>query len=156
MADDSLVGLLDQLGPYAEPPPVSMWPATPAWWVAGLVVLVALGVLLRLWLCHREATAYRREALADLKPLAEGLRSNSAQALAGLDLILRRTALTAFARPEVAGLRGEAWIGFLDRTGGAFAAHAPAMLAAPYARAVPAFDGAAVLAAARHWIRHHA
>ena len=48
------------------PPPVSLWPATPAWAVLGAVVLGAL-----LWLAWRglrawRRNAYRREALRAL------------------------------------------------------------------------------------------
>jgi hypothetical protein len=153
---DSLVDLLDQLHDIVEPPPVSMMPATWGWAVVGAAMLAVLGLLLWLYARHRRATAYRRAALAELDMLAPRLEAGDATALAAAETLLRRTALAAFPRAQVATLTGSDWLAFLDRTGGDFAAVGPALAAAPYAPA-PAFDGAAALRAARHWIaRHHA
>lgn len=154
---DSLVSLLDQLYDIAEPPPVSMMPATWAWAVLAGLLLALLAFGLWAWLRHRRRTAYRRAALAELRALAPDLVAGDPAALAPLDRLIRRTALVAFPRPEVATLTGEAWIAFLDRTGGTFAPFGPALATGPYAPDPPAFDGAALLAAGRHWIaRHHA
>lgn len=156
-AEESLVSLLAQLHDLREPPAVSMWPATPAWAVLGVAVLAALALGLRLWLRHRRATAYRRAALAALREIEPELRQGRAPALAALEGILRRTALAGFPRADVASLSGPDWAGFLARTGGAaLAAHVPALTAATYAPAPPAFDGAGVARAARDWIRRHA
>lgn len=155
MAEESLISLLGELRDITEPAPVSMWPETPAWAVLGLLTALGLAFGLRAFLRHRAATAYRRAAQAELAGLSAALGAGSAPALARLDILLRRTALTAFPRAEVAALTGSEWIGFLDRTGGAFAPHADAMLAAPYAPRPPRFDGPGVRAAARDWIRHH-
>ncbi len=152
---ETLVGLIDQLGAIAEPAPVSMAPATPAWAVLALVLVAAAALGLLAWIRHRRATAYRRAALKELRALAPAIGQGDPTALASLDILLRRTALAAFPRAEVASLTGPAWIAFLDRTGGALAPHGPALTAAPYARTPPAFDGPAVLGAARHWLRHH-
>jgi hypothetical protein len=153
---DSLAGLLDQLHDIAEPPPVSMFPATWAWAVLAVLVLVLLAVALVAWLRHRRANAYRRAALAELDALAPALRAGDPRALAAAETVLRRTALAAFPRTEVATLSGDAWLAFLARTGGDFGALGPALAAAPYATPPP-FDGARALAAVRHWIvRHHA
>lgn len=152
----SLIDLLDQLHDLAEPPPVSMMPATWAWAVLAGMVALAVAAALVAWRRHRRATAYRRAALAELDALVPGLAAGDPGALARLQELLRRTALAAFPRAEVATLTGDAWAGFLDRTGGAFGSLAPAIAAAPY-KPPAAYDGAAVTAAARAWIRgHHA
>ena len=155
---ESLVSLLDQLHDIAEPPPVSMMPATWGWAILAACLLVLLAAGVWAWLRHRRRTAYRRAALAELDELAPALvGGNDASALAVLDRLLRRTALVAFPRAEVATLTGSDWIAFLDRTGGRLAAFAPALATGPYARHIPAFDGPGLLKAARHWIaRHHA
>lgn len=154
--DDSLVSLLDQLHGLREPPPVSMLPATPAWAVLAVVLLCGLALLLRLWLRHRRAGAYRRAALAELAGLEPGLAAGGAAALARLDALLRRTALAAFPRAEVAALTGPDWAAFLTRTGGPeVAAHVPSLAAATFAPRAPDVDGPALARAARHWIRHH-
>jgi hypothetical protein len=151
---ESLIDLLDQLQDIVEPPPVSLLPATWAWAVVAAVALAALALGLGAWLRHRRATAYRRAALAELRELTPALEAGDAGALGRLETLIRRTALAGFPRAEVAGLTGDAWLGFLARTGGDFAAVGPALAAAPYRAA--AFDGRAAVVAARHWIRHHA
>lgn len=153
---ESLITLLDQLHDLHEPAQVSMWPATPAWIVLGLLVFAVLILCLRHWLHHRRATAYRRAALAELRGMQEDLARGRVPALARLDTLLRRTALAAFPRAEVAALGGPEWAAFLHRTGGeAIAAEVPAMAAATFSTASPDFDGKAALRAARDWIRHH-
>jgi Ca-activated chloride channel family protein len=78
-----------------------------------------------------------------------------------LSLLVRRTALAAFPRKQVAPLTGAAWLAFLDRTSDAseFSQGAGRWLAsAPYARAAPD-DGerSALIGLTRRWIRgHHA
>jgi hypothetical protein len=153
-AADNLVDLLDQLHDIALPPPVSMFPATWGWAVAGLLLLALLALAALAWHRHRRATAYRRAALAELRTLAPALEQDEAGAFARLDALLRRTALAAFPRAEVAALTGDAWAAFLDRTGGRFGPLGPALAAAPYAPR-PALDGAAAERAARDWIAHH-
>ena len=155
--EESLVSLLAQLHDLREPPAVSMWPATPAWAVAGLAVLVALAVVLGLWMRHRRRTAYRRAALAALRAIEPDLVQGDSLALAALERILRRTALAGFPRADVASISGQDWAGFLARTGGTtLAAHVPALTVATYAPAPPVFDGARIARAARVWIRRHA
>jgi hypothetical protein len=156
---DNLVDLLDQLQDIVEPAPVSLLPATAAWAVLGAVLLALLALGLRRWLRQRRATRYRRAALATLKALEPALAAGDARALWHLDELIRRTALAAFPRREVAALTGPAWIEFLERTGGAggFAGLQDALLAAPYAPGPLAFDGPALARAARQWIsRQHA
>jgi len=154
---DSLVELLDQLQDIVEPPPVSMAPATWTWAVLATLLLALAALAAVAWLRHRRRTAYRRAALAELDALAPALSRGDVPALAALAALIRRTALAAFPRDEVATLTGSGWIAFLDRTGGSFAPFAAALASGPYAADPPAFDGPRMLRAARHWIaRHHA
>lgn len=148
---ESLVELLDELHGYAEPPPVSMMPATWGWAVLAAIVLGALVLGLWAFVRHRRATAWRRAALAELDALAPGLEAGEPAALARLEMLLRRVALRAFPRTEAAPLEGEGWAAFLARTGGGFGALGPALAEAPY-RSVAGYDGAAALREARRWI----
>ncbi|MFO1208641.1 MAG: DUF4381 domain-containing protein [Amaricoccus sp.] len=148
-----LVGLLDQLHDIREPPPVSMWPATPGWAVLGALLVAALAAGLVAFLRHRRRTAWRRAALAELAALGPALAAADPGALAALQLLLRRVALATGRRAEVASLTGDAWAGYLAATGGAFGPLGPQLAGAPY-RATAAYDGAAARAAARGWIMH--
>ena len=149
LADLTLPELLDQLAGIPEPPPVSWWPQTEAWgWVA---LAVALGLAVLAWrlAARRRASAYRRAALREL-----ARRSDSPAAVAA---IVRRTALAAYPRRDVAGLTGDDWLRFLDRTSGseAFTTGAGrALAAAPYAPRVEV-DPEVVAGLARRWIERH-
>lgn len=143
----NLVELLDMLRPIPEPPPVSMWPATAGWIWLGLGILALATWVgwraLRRW----RAGAYRRAALAQLSAAGD----DPVQVAA----ILRRTALAAYPRRDVAGLIGDDWLSFLDQSAGmnGFSSDAgEALLAAPY-RPMPAVPGLGQLA--RDWVRRH-
>lgn len=98
---------LSRLHDIVTPPPVSWWPPTPAWYVLSAVV-VFLAVLCAWYgFRRRRAGAYRRAALKEL-----GSISGPGQ----LPALLKRTALAAWPRDEVAGLSGRAWLDFLDRS----------------------------------------
>ncbi len=108
-ARQSLAGLQD----IVPPPEVSMGPTAPGWIALGLALLAAL-VVVAVWLALRHrALRYRRAALAELDALRAGDR------LEDLPELLKRVALAAYPREEVAPLSGDAWTDFLDRTGGA-------------------------------------
>lgn len=87
------------------PPRIPFTPETIGWY------LLAGGlVLLLIWLVWRirkrwRANAYRRAALRELEEI------DSPRAVPEL---LKRVALVAYPRAEVAQLTGEAWLGFLD------------------------------------------
>ncbi|HEX2888434.1 DUF4381 domain-containing protein, partial [Vineibacter terrae] len=121
---DPLAGLAD----IPLPPAVSLWPQT---WLSRIVIAVlAIGLVVAVWWLARRwwANRYRRAALAELDALAEP----TAGALA---LLVRRTALSAFPRADVAALSGSDWLAFLDRTyGGTGFTQGPgrALAAGPY------------------------
>jgi len=100
---------LDRLHGIVPPDPVPVWPPPAGWWVLLALVLVVLGgVALRLLRRHR-ADAYRRAALEEAGKLV---------AAADLVALLKRAALSAWPREEVASLSGEAWIEWLGRAAG--------------------------------------
>ncbi len=102
----NLVDLLDQLIEPAEPEAVSLMPQTWGWAALGVVVLIlAAAAGYRLYRRYR-ANAYRRDALRELD-----LAGDDPALIAE---VLRRTALAAYPRGEVASLAGDDWLGFLD------------------------------------------
>jgi hypothetical protein len=111
---------LDKLHDIVASPPVSWWPPAPGWYV--LAVLVFLVATWFIWtgLRRRRLNAYRRAALSELDALSQ--RAASAEeredALRKVPELLKRTALAAWPREEVAELTGMEWLAFLDRTGG--------------------------------------
>jgi hypothetical protein len=139
---------LDNLRPLGLPDAVSWFPPQPGWWIllGMLLAFAALG-LWRLAQAYR-ANAYRRLALAELQTLAQ--QQNIA---APLVTLLKRTALSAYPRSEVAGLTGPAWQDFLARTGAKIPA--PLWHAALNQQPLAPADATAALQAARLWISQH-
>ena len=107
LAGLNLVELFDMLAPVEAPHQISMWPETVGWVWLFVVLLILTILMVWRWLRWRRANMYRRAALAELKHAGD-----DPTAIAN---ILRRTALAAFSREEVAQLHGERWIAFLDR-----------------------------------------
>lgn len=96
------------------PDSIPWWPPAVGWWV-----LLALGLGLCVvgwWLIRRRRRSARRAALKELKVLRHAYREGERALAPQLSSLLRRYALTLFTRERVAGLTGQAWLEFLDRT----------------------------------------
>lgn len=96
------------------PEVIGWWPPAPAWWLAPLL-LFSLAWLGR-WL-YRRLT--RKTAVKSAKKLLQDIRSQSdepRQTLQALSALLRRTAISIDGRQAVAGLNGQAWLTYLDRS----------------------------------------
>jgi hypothetical protein len=145
------------------PAPVSYVPKTVGWLVvAVLLVLIALGCAWLAWRRH-ERSRYRREALAELARIEAKLgdAGTRAAALAQIAPLIKRTALAALPREQVAALSGTAWLAFLRETTRAFDDDSGALLyTASYAPAdrlasVDQEQAQRLARAARDWIVHH-
>ena len=156
---------LEKLHEIVLPEPVSWMPQTIGWYVVfGLILLVAgwwvYGRLRRL-----RANRYRRFALAELAVIEQDLQrpEKRARALAEIPVLLKRSALAAFPRSEVAGLSGEKWLYFLDKTmGGKYFTGGegrllPELAYAPTARISELPDEAVgkLIQFTRQWIKAH-
>ena len=107
---------LAQLRDIHLPGMIETWPPAPGWWIlAGLALLAVIAIITWLFLRWRR-NRYRREALRELSTLAARWQSDGDDAayLRSLQELLKRVALTAFPREQVASLTGEAWLQFLD------------------------------------------
>lgn len=137
---------LDRLQDIVEASPVSWWPPAPGWWVVGAVVLLAGCIAgIRAWQ-RWQAQAYRRAALQEL---------DTATTVAAVAGILKRTALAAWPRANVASLSGAAWCDWLRQTA---AAELTQEVADTLSRGIYRHDqsaSAALLAYAGRWIRDH-
>lgn len=109
---------LDNLHDIVEPAAISWWPpATGLWILLALLLVWMIAIGLRFWIRYRR-NGYRREALALLKQITPELLHSQTRgsALAEVAVLLKRTALSAYPREEVAELSGEQWLAFLDRS----------------------------------------
>lgn len=155
--DKALAPLIE----FPLPAAVPLWPQTLADRV--LLVVVAAGVLAGAWtwLRRRRANRYRREAIAEWHAIDR--RRGIADArpdLVSLESLLRRVALVAFPRAQVAALSGQEWRAFLNRSGGGGSFAGPAavhLTEAAYRPAEPVapdeIRAASILV--RRWIEDH-
>ncbi len=152
---------LSNLQDIVMPQAVSWWPLAPGWYVIGALLLVfAVWATLRSLRRYRR-NAYRRQALQELQALgAAGDLETRGQALADIAELLRRVALTAYPRRRIVGLTGEAWLAFLNETGGgdAFSRGSGRLLVSGVYRTsgdYPVESLREVLALARGWVNDH-
>ena len=110
----SLSGLHDIVLPAPIAP---WWPLAPGWYLLAVVVVLAVGWGLWRARQRRRARRYRAEALTELRALRRD-SPNPSKAVAAILVLLKRTALGAYPRIDVAGLHGSAWWRFLDLSGG--------------------------------------
>lgn len=111
---------LQTLADIAVPPPVSMMPATWGWALLAAVLALLIAAAALRWLRQRRANRYRREALAALEALRPHLAApeSRAEALRAMAPLIKRTAIAAWPRRDVAALSGPDWVEFLRRSDG--------------------------------------
>jgi Domain of unknown function (DUF4381) len=136
---------LSNLRDIVVPPDVPLWPPAPGWWILAAGCVAAGAILIAMAVARYRQNAYRRQALLELERVEA----------CDISTVLKRAALVAWPRAQVASLSGEEWRAFLDRSArmDAFTRGAGRDLEAL------AFGGAGdapgVLAAAKTWIRRH-
>jgi len=158
---------LSQLADIVQPAPVSWMPQTLGWKVLGALLLV-----LFLWLMWRGVrrwfrNRYRREALAELRRLELRWQDDpetGAVVLAALPALVKRCALAAWPREQVASASGAQWAQFIQSHAG-HATHGAQALA-PLVREIQYHDRASLqrvsahdvqvlIEASRQWIQGH-
>jgi LPXTG-motif cell wall-anchored protein len=156
---------LEKLHEIIVPAPVSWTPQTAGWYVIFGLVLLAAGWWFYRRLRRFRGNRYRRMALEELAVIERELQQpeQRAKALAEIPALLKWTALGAFPRSDVAGLSGEPWLVFLDRSiGGKDFTEGeghllPELAYAPAERIAQLSDESVrnLLQLVRHWIKVH-
>ncbi len=133
----------------------AFWPPAAGWWlVSGLILVLLILVLvkgLRTW--RRQCR--RRRLLKELQALSS--LGSGPELAARISELLKRVALSGFEQREVAGLSGEAWLDFLDRTGGdgRFSrGHGRVLADGPYLKTAQ-FDVQGLVELAGDWVRRN-
>ncbi len=155
---------LSNLRDIVEPPPIPWWPPAPGWYVVLAVLIGGACVGTYLWVRRWKANWYRRAALAKLQQLASDptMRQTPRRMLCEVQELLKRTALVAFPREQVAPLTDNRWLEFLDRTsgmqeftGGSGRRLIEAVYAPNSADRLTIADTDSVLQLSRSWIERH-
>ncbi len=107
--------LLQQLRDIHYPTPVPFWPLAPGWYVLSALVLITLGVISYFFYYSFVKHRLKRIVLQRIQELElqDEVKINIA---AELSVLLKRAALASYPRSLVAGLFGEDWLQFLDKT----------------------------------------
>lgn len=154
-----LAQTLAQLRDIHLPPPVDWWPPAPGWWLLLGAMVLALGSAWLVKVLHTRRRLQRR-ALELLNHMERHyLQSRDAIVFASqVSALLRRVAVIRFPEQHPAGLTGEAWLDFLDRTGGNGAfRHGPgaSLASAPY-QPRGDLDAYQLARVVRQWLEHAA
>jgi len=117
MTDAAMPDPLAELRDIHLPPAIESWPPAFGWWLLATMSLIAIFFALKYLLGLRNKNAYRREAKKTLDRLFRASEHDQQAFLLSYNSLLKRVALTAYPRDQVANLTGEAWVAFLDLTG---------------------------------------
>ncbi len=160
----SVPASLQNLNDIVLPATVNWWPVAVGWYFLSGLALIAVvwfGYLsLRRWSDNR----YRRVALRELQTLAERMQAGDERdaSLRQLPVLLKRTALAAYPRKQVASLTGKDWFQFLNSTAGSQLFTGPAastLSKVSYSSGrlddVDEQATAALLHAGRQWLKLH-
>ncbi|MFK7732177.1 MAG: DUF4381 domain-containing protein [Pseudomonadales bacterium] len=147
------------------PPGVSWLPATLAWKILGLILLVVAALMLLRALKNWRANEYRRLAIKKLAVVRDVVRSSDAGSwhdLSDLATLMKSAALQAYSREDVASLSGDSWLRFLGETSkrNSFDTEsAEALTKLAYQRhtklALNRLDAEKLLDQCERWIRQH-
>ncbi len=142
---------LKNLHDIITPQPVPWWPPAPGWYVVLSLLIIFLFFLIIRGILRYRKNAYRRAALAVLEKTGEG-----PDKLAFIAALLKRTALAAYPREQVASMAGKAWVRWLSETSG-LDVPAPVREALQHGvyGAAPVTDTQALTDFASKWIRRH-
>jgi len=104
------------------PEPVSWWPIAPGWWLllAALLIIVALAFIARKIYRSKQL---KRDINTELEAIKQQFQQtqNKSQLAKALSVLLRRASITYYSRSHfngesIAGLTGENWLAWLDKT----------------------------------------
>ncbi|MEE8059638.1 MAG: DUF4381 domain-containing protein [Pseudomonadales bacterium] len=178
---------LAQLRDIHLPDAVSSWPPAPGWWILTIMAIALLAVGLYKLSQWIRSNRYRRQAIKQLAEL-EQYGANKTEYLQRLNQLLKQTALIGYSKggysksqisnlhaskisatetnatqakataTHVAGLSGQQWLTFLDRSGNTndfSQGVGKVLLTGPYSPNAAAVNIAELQTLARQWIKHH-
>ncbi|TWU58579.1 hypothetical protein Poly51_13580 [Rubripirellula tenax] len=143
---------LDNLNEFVLPDPVGWLPLAPVWKFLISIAIVWLTAWVWIRVIRFLRNAYRRQAIGELAVI-------EAEAdVVKLNELLKRTAMTAYGRDEVASLHGERWVEFLHSASPPTSNRSIAILgdaSSQPSMVLSADKRTELFAFARDWICHH-
>ncbi len=103
------------------PEPVSWWPPAPGWWLLAVAIVLFIIVFFIIRKIYRK-TYLKRQLKRDIKAEFEHIKQHYQQtqnevALAqALSVLLRRASISYYPAKNIAGLTGDEWLDWLDKT----------------------------------------
>ncbi len=97
------------------PEAIGWWPPALGWWLLAILIPLLIGLLVWLYkgITRKTAIKAARKLLLQIKQ--DQQRDNS-QKLKDLSTLIRRVAISVAERDECAGLTGNEWLEFLERS----------------------------------------
>ena len=99
------------------PEPISWWPIAPGWWIliASLFLIIAVIFILRKSYLGKQL---KRDITAELENIKQQFQKtqNKSQLAKSLSILLRRASISYYPKTNIAGLTGEHWLVYLDKT----------------------------------------
>ena len=160
---------LQNLNDIVLPATVGWWPLAPGWYILLALLLIAFA-----WFGYRSLyrwmnDRYRRAALRELQLLADRMHATKERhaeerdaKLRQIPILLKRTALSAYPRSQVASLSGKDWFHFLNSTvkfPSFTESTASTLNMISYScgelSSVDSQAATALLNASRQWLKHH-
>ena len=99
------------------PEPISWWPIASGWWLL-LACLIALVVIIFFLKKRYKRKQINREIQSEVEQIKKQFKhsKNKLELAQSLSVLLRRTSISLYSEKNVAGLTGEQWLAFLDKT----------------------------------------
>ncbi len=97
------------------PEAIAWWPPALGWWLLALLIPLTGFFCYRLYKHLRRKTAIKT-AKKILLAIKRDKNQSNLQKLCELSALLRRVAVSVSPRTDVAGLTGQAWLAYLDRS----------------------------------------
>lgn len=109
------VNLINQLRDIHYPMPISIWPLALGWFLLIGFCLFLFALMLFIWKKNNKKNRLKKIVLKRLVEL-QNQQQHMHDVSEELSILLKRVALANYPRHEVAGLHGEAWLKFLDKS----------------------------------------
>ncbi|OMH33681.1 DUF4381 domain-containing protein [Motiliproteus sp. MSK22-1] len=150
---------LAQLKDLHLPEAIDFWPPAPGWWLLAFIGLSLLAWAVIKCRNHINRNRYRKLALKELQQMYEDFskHGNSGLFLQQLSQLLRRVALIAFPRHQVASLQGRKWLQFLADSSelrGFVDGEGMVLASGPYEPTVD-YDPQVLMSLASAWFQQH-